>query len=139
VQVHTWVETHLDLASIILPKDDLTAVAAARSNWKQVAPQIARLTSASKLGAAVFGVVAGIVNSTAFGHDIKDIVDELLLTQMAAEDIASMKSKCEVVVDQFKQAGILTGKRSITLDLAGLEFTVVVMDPSQDTLSLASS
>jgi hypothetical protein len=133
--VHTWVETHLDIAAIVLPKDDLKAVAAARSNWKQVAPQVARLTSASKLGAAVFGVVAGMVNSYAYEQDIMKHVADLLETKLTGEDIDSFKAKCEEVVNQYKQAGILAGKRTICLDLAGLEVSVVVMDPSQETLS----
>ena len=58
----------MDIAGIILPREDLHAVAAARQDWKQVAPQVARLTRASKLGAAVFGIAAGTVNSYALSR-----------------------------------------------------------------------
>ena len=132
----TWVETHLGIAGIVLPRDDLNAVVTAGlHNWKQVSPQVARLTSASKLGAAVFGALAGKVNSHAFERDIMKHVTELLETKLTSKDIDNFKAKCEVVVLQFKQAGILAGKRNIVLDLGGLQVSVVVLDPSQETLS----
>ena len=136
VKTPTWVETHLGIAGIVLPRDDLNAVVASGlHNWRQVSPQVARLTSASKLGAAVFGALAGKVNSYAFEQDIMKHVTELLETRLTTKDIDNSKAKCEVVVLQFKQAGILAGKGTISLDLGGLQVSVVVLDPSQETLS----
>ena len=138
MKIPTWVETHLGIAGIVLPRDDLNAVVAAGlHNWRQVFPQVARLTSANKLGAAVFGALAGKVNSYGFEQDIMKHVAELLETRPTSKDVDSFKAKCGVVVLQFKlkQAGILAGKRTISLDLGGLRVSVVVLHPSQETLS----
>ena len=125
----------MGIAGIILPREDLHAVAAARHDWKQVAPQIARLTRASKLGAAVCGIAAGMVNSYAFEQGILKQANDLMETKLTGEDIDNFKAKWEEVVKQFKQAGILAGKRRISLDLSGMQVSVVVMDKSQGTIS----
>ena len=58
----------------------------------------------------------------------------MMKTRLTGEDIDNFEAKCEEVVKQFKQAGILAGKRCISLDLGGMQVSAVVMDPSQEKI-----
>jgi hypothetical protein len=44
VQVLTWLQTHMELATMLLDKVDIEAVMSAKGTWQNVGPQVARLT-----------------------------------------------------------------------------------------------
>jgi hypothetical protein len=63
VQVLTWLQNHMELASMLMDVADLNAVMGAKGSWSDVGPQVARLTSSGQLGVALFGFAGQLVNS----------------------------------------------------------------------------
>ncbi|CAE8636039.1 unnamed protein product [Polarella glacialis] len=111
VLVTTWLDTHHDLAAMLMDGSDLVAVIAAHGQWTGVAPQVARLTASSKLGSALFSFASFLVNSSSYEQEIAKLLELLLQSPLLASAVSDFQETCEALAVTYKSAGLLAAKR----------------------------
>lgn len=91
VTLTTWLRSHLELSSALLDRIDMGAVLAA-SSWKDVSPQVARLTTSCQLGAALLQFAGVMANSATFADEVKIALQVLVAGGASQAKMAIFKA-----------------------------------------------
>ena len=126
VQMQTWVEEWGDVASLFLDRADLDAVMVAQGSWKDVAPQIARLTASGQLGSSMFAFASQLVHAASFGSEVEILVVDFMQTDCSEKQFASFKAKCEEKIKFYSDCGLVYSKRNIAVEFLGFSVPLTV-------------
>lgn len=127
VSVETWLQSHREMAAVLLDSQDVTMVLQAGGRWGDVGPAVARLTSSSTLGRALFGFAGLLVNSAAYAAEVAEQLDLLFSGAAVSQQmIALFRTTCEQKSLHFGSAGVLAPKRVILLEYNGVQLSMTV-------------
>ena len=87
-----WWKCHANIAHLLLGRDDAGAVLAAVGKKREVAGQVSRLTSSTRLGRAIFGFAAILVDS----HSYASTFDGVAIAYAVLKYI-SQSLKCRTI------------------------------------------
>lgn len=127
----TWLRSHVELASVLLDRSDMDAVLAAGS-WKEVSPQVARLTTSCQLGAALFQFAGVMANSATFADEVKSELTRLFQGGATELKLGAFKSACEEKARHYCSSGLLVAKRKVTVDFIGVGLPILVQGASAE-------
>ena len=115
-----WLDIHKGMALLLLNKDDMEAVLQSRGDYVKLAPQLSRLHAGSMLGSAVFGFARNLCASKALQAEIEQSLEEVQSADFSADSIASVKKKCEALVQTFENSA--AQKREVESEILGVKF-----------------
>jgi hypothetical protein len=102
VDTLTYIDTHKQLLSLVLPPTALDEVTAARGDWHQCAEAVAALMSSGALGKAIFHFAGMSALSSDFKEDIEKTLNILKSKPITMERIMEAKRLMANSVGAFK-------------------------------------
>ena len=107
VKVPTWLASHLDLLSLLVPERDLQRVYQANGAWDLVADSIKNLMGSSLVGKTVFSFCSALVNAAHYKGLPEAMLNELKATNFDEQKISDYKTKTKEAADSFKALGFI--------------------------------
>ena len=128
VSALTWLQSNDGLAAILMRKDDIDVVVASQGKWREVAAPVARLTSSSALGAALFGFAAALVHAAVFEDQIQGEIQKALKSDVSLAVVNDLKLRCLTFASDLKRSTVTGQKRTISVTFAAEKLQLVVAD-----------
>ena len=107
VKTMTYLETHAELLSLVLPKGPLDAVISAQGDWGKASDHVEALLGSGPLGRALFTFAGLTANATSFQKAIDSMLDLVVQQSFSKEAIEHFKVEAAACTDQFKASGYL--------------------------------
>ena len=107
VKVPTWLASHLDLLSLLVPERDLHRVYQANGAWDLVADSIKNLMDSSLVGKTVFSFCSALVNAAHYKSLLEGMLEEIKATNFDEQKILDYKIKAKEAADSFKAMGFI--------------------------------
>ena len=132
VKIETWWPAQQAVASLVVDSSDTQAVIACAGAWEKVAPQIARLTSRSHLGEAMWCHATVQLNTRGFQSEVDAVIKKHFQEKITMSELLACRKEIQGVSDKYRQGKFLKEKREILVPFVGTTLEFVVQDPSSE-------
>ena len=131
VSVGTWLSTHVDLASLIMPRGNLENVMKSKGAWKSVAADVRALMRDTETGQVVFSFASDMLASTELETVIQQGLAAVVAAQFSEVSISEFRQGVDVTVNLFEAKG-LPQKRNISFDTFGTANHTTIAAPKSE-------
>jgi hypothetical protein len=106
VKTTTYIETHLRLLTLVLPREPLEKVIQAKGDFSKVTEEVQELLSAGPLGKSLFSFAGLHANAAQYQKAIDGLLDELMASGVSNKSIEKFKEEAAARATAFKASGI---------------------------------
>lgn len=133
VTVRAWLFANLEVASLLLPREHLTAIRDCDGNWKNAARQIRIVSEANGLGGTIFSFAKNLLAGEAFRQTLTEKLIVVVAAEFDEESLVEMRASLQFILSHMEVVKGKRDKRVVALQAFGLETNIFVSEPKAES------